>query len=146
SGDGTVKVWDAASGQQLRALKGHTGQVWSVAFSPDGTRLASGSGDWTMKVWDAASGQELRALKGHTGAVSSVAFSPDGTRLASASWDQTVKVWDARPLTPAVQTEVEAVGLLEVLFSRPLSRTDVCAALKKQVILSEAARKQALEL
>jgi serine/threonine protein kinase len=144
--DKTVKVWDPASGQELRTLQGHTGPVPSVAFSPDGTRLASADVDQTVKVWDPASGQELRTLKGHTGPVPSVAFSPDGTRLASGSEDKTVKVWDARPLTPAVQAEVEALALLEVLFSRPLPRTEVRAALNKQVILSEAARKQALEL
>jgi WD40 repeat protein len=53
-----VKVWDAATGQQTLTLKGHTGGVESVAFSPDGKRLASGSGDQTVKVWDAATGQE----------------------------------------------------------------------------------------
>ena len=56
----------------------------SVAFSPDGKRLASASRDGTVKVWDAATGQEIRTLKGHTGFVTSVAFSPDGKRLASA--------------------------------------------------------------
>jgi DNA-binding beta-propeller fold protein YncE len=74
----------------------HTQCVSSVAFSPDGTRLASGSLDNTVRVWDARSGQQLLALKGHTDTVTSVAFSPDGTRLASGSDDQTVKVWDAR--------------------------------------------------
>ena len=87
SGDGTVKVWDAA--------KGHTNFVWGVSFSPDGTRLASASFDQTVKVWDAATGQEMLTLKGHTSRVTSVAFSPDGTRLASASYDKTVKVWNA---------------------------------------------------
>ncbi len=57
----------------------------SVAFSPDGKRLASASVDETVKVWDAATGQETLTLKGHTGRVISVAFSPDGKRLASAS-------------------------------------------------------------
>jgi WD40 repeat protein len=79
----------------LQTLEGHHGSVSSVAFSPDGTRLASGSYDCTVKVWDAHSGQCLQTLEGHSDPVSSVAFSPDGTRLASGSYDCTVKVWDA---------------------------------------------------
>ncbi len=67
----------------------------SVAFSPDGQRLASASADQTVKIWDSTTGKELFALKGHAGGVSSVAFSPDGQRLASASSDQTVKIWDS---------------------------------------------------
>jgi hypothetical protein len=66
-----------------------------VAFSRDGTRLATSSDDWTAKLWDAASGEELFTLKGHAGAVTSATFNRDGTRLATASRDQTVKLWDA---------------------------------------------------
>ena len=62
-----MKIWDSATGKELFALKGHAGRVASVAFSPDGQRLASGSRDQTVKIWDSATGKELFALKGHAG-------------------------------------------------------------------------------
>ena len=69
--------------------------VNSVAFSPDGQRIVSGSWDQTLKIWDANTGKELQTLKGHTWWVHSVAFSPDGQRIVSGSEDKTVKIWDA---------------------------------------------------
>ena len=67
------------------SLKGHTDAVTSVAFSPDGKRIVSGSQDQTVKVWDADKGTETLTLKGHTQLVTSVAFSPDGKRIVSGS-------------------------------------------------------------
>jgi hypothetical protein len=89
--DQTVRVWDAATGQELRTLQGHTRDVRGVAFSPDGRRLASAGADSTVRVWDTASGQELLTLPGHTGWVYGVAYSPDGRRLASAGGDGTIE-------------------------------------------------------
>jgi WD40 repeat protein len=70
--------------------------VFSVAFSPDGKLLASGSEDDTVKLWDVASGRELQTLRGHAGNVSSVAFSPDGKLLASGSSDGIIRLWGVR--------------------------------------------------
>jgi len=88
-------VWDASTGQETLPLRGHAGGVTSVAFSPDGRRIVSGSDDKTLKVWDVSTGQETFTLKGHAEAVTSVAFSPDGRRIVSGSDDKTLKVWDA---------------------------------------------------
>ena len=71
------------SRQETLTLKGHTGSVLSVAFSPDGKRIVSGSEDETLKVWDAVSGQVTLTLKGHSSSVNSVGFSPDGKRIVS---------------------------------------------------------------
>ena len=90
--DKTVKIWDAASGQELLALRG---SVASLAFSPNGKRLATECDDEAVRIWDAVSGRELISLRGKSGGVWRAAFSPDGRRLATAYWDGTVKIWDA---------------------------------------------------
>jgi WD40 repeat protein len=92
-GWGEVRVWDIASAKELLTLKGHTNLVKSVAFSPDGKRLATGSDDKTVRVWEAVSGQGVLTLREHTDGVLDVVFSPDGKRLAGVSRD-TITIWD----------------------------------------------------
>src|SRR5262249_47207588 len=87
-----IQLWDVQTDKELVSLKGHTEWVSSVAFSPDGKRLATASSDGTVKLWDAQTGQELLSLKGTLWVI---AYSPNGKRLAGGSWN-TLKVWDAQ--------------------------------------------------
>ncbi|WP_049949671.1 pentapeptide repeat-containing protein [Sorangium cellulosum] len=93
--DGSVRLWDAVTGQAIRAMHGHLGAAMSVAFSPDGLLLASGSSDNTVRLWEVRTGRAVRAFEGHTLGVRSVAWSPDGQTLASGSSDKTVRLWEA---------------------------------------------------
>jgi WD40 repeat protein len=101
SSDKTGQIWDAATGKEILALRGHENVVSSAAFSPDGSRIVTASHDETVRIWNAATGSEIATLRGHEGAVSSAAFSPDGlriitstgafspdgSRIVTASWD-----------------------------------------------------------
>jgi WD40 repeat protein len=94
SADNTVRLWDAATGRELRALAGHTAYVRAVAFSADGRALASGSTDGSVRVWDSETGAVLKMLN-VAGGVNSLAFSPDGHALAAGTTDKTVHLFDA---------------------------------------------------
>jgi WD40 repeat protein len=90
SDDRTVRLWGTPSGVHLRSLEGHSGAVYSVAFSPDGTHVISGSDDNSVRIWDMVSGAHLNTLEGHSSVVVSVAYSPDSTCVVSGSYDRTV--------------------------------------------------------
>jgi WD40 repeat protein len=80
---------------QRQVLKGHRDRIWSIAYSPDGTRLVSGSVDRTVRIWDVRNGKMVALLTGHSDYVMSVAYSPNGKYVASGSQDRTVRIWDA---------------------------------------------------
>ena len=110
SEDKTIRFWNTHTGKCLRTLGnppralginpnprtllGHEETVYTVAFSPDGNYLASGSGDKTIRLWNAHTGKHLKTLEGHIGYVASVAFFPAGNYIASGSGDKTIRLWN----------------------------------------------------
>ncbi|PVH71314.1 hypothetical protein DL98DRAFT_521125, partial [Cadophora sp. DSE1049] len=100
-----------------RTLEGHSGPVNSVAFSPDGKQVVSGSYNNMVQLWDAATGAALQTLKGHSSAVNSVAFSPDGKQVVSGSYDKTVRLWDAATGAALQTLEGHSSSVNSVAFS-----------------------------
>ncbi|KAF2716053.1 WD40 repeat-like protein, partial [Polychaeton citri CBS 116435] len=129
--DGTVRLWEVATGEEVQKLEGYNGVIWAIAFSSDGKMLASGSDDmtvrlWemlasgsydrTVRLWEVATGKEVQKLEGH-GGVLAVAFSPDGKMLASGSHDRTVRLWEVVTGKEVQKLEGHDVGVLAVAFS-----------------------------
>jgi WD40 repeat protein len=79
----------------MAVLRGHEEPILSVAYAPDGARIASGAHDKTVRLWDGRTGAELAVLRGHDDTVNCVTYSPDGERIASGSRDYTMRTWDA---------------------------------------------------
>lgn len=92
--NGTIRIRNFESGEDLFTLRGHNDTVLSLAFSPDDSLLASASLDGTAIVWDLRTGSKKFILEGHTNSVTALAFTPDGKRLATSSRDGTTKIWD----------------------------------------------------
>jgi WD40 repeat protein/serine/threonine protein kinase len=98
--DGTVRLWDAATGREIYTISAHNGDVTKVALSPDGKCIASAGSDRSVKIWDVESRRLLLTLEGHQSDVYGLAYSPGGQWLASGSWDKTIRLWN--PATGAL--------------------------------------------
>jgi hypothetical protein len=132
-------------------LRGHTDEVFAVAFHPGGTRLATAGRDRAVWLWDLAKGEEVARLRGHASYVWSLAFSPDGATLVSGSGDFTVRLWDSAPLAArhgarreAAALRPEAEQLVERLFREKHDPDEVVAALRADAALCEPLRQAAL--
>jgi len=118
SGDGTMRLWEVASGQCLRVMQGYTASLYDLAWSPDGTRLASGGADTLVSIWEVAGsggGTLPRVLRGHRWSMYGVGWSPDGSLLVSSGWDNAIRLWIPAPQAgcPATGTGVQVLRDLD---------------------------------
>jgi WD40 repeat protein/serine/threonine protein kinase len=120
SHDGTIRLWDMETGEELQRFEGHVARVWDVTFSPSGDRIATASGDQTARIWDIETGDEIHRLIGHLGAVLHVTFSPDGRLVAttsSLSSDLSVHLWDSETGIRIAQLEGHTASPNVIAFS-----------------------------
>ena len=137
----TIRVWDAVTGQDLSGpFQGDSDWVNTVAFSPDGSLIASGSGDKTIQIWDAhAEGVAPAASEGHTRGIRTLAMSPDGNRIASGSIDQTVRIWDTETGKPLSEPFEGHTGRITSIAFSPNGNHVVSGAIDQTIRVWDAA-------
>jgi WD40 repeat protein/serine/threonine protein kinase len=115
AGGDALRLWDLDTGKAVRVFGEDQSGYWSLAFSGDGSRIATGSNDATARVWDLSTGKEVQRFTGHKEAVWGVAFSPDGRQLITGSWDQSLRLWDVETgkqlrLFPGVHDKIRCLA------------------------------------
>jgi WD40 repeat protein/tRNA A-37 threonylcarbamoyl transferase component Bud32 len=136
--DKTVRIWDAATGREIRLPIANADGVTSAAFSPDGRRFVTGSVDMSARVWDAVTGQAMTVLMGHADRLTTAVFSPDGLLVLTASRDKTARVWDALTGRQIMVMSGHAEGVNSAAFS-PDGRSVVTASDDMSVRIWDAA-------
>ncbi len=136
--DKTITLRDAATGELVKTLTGHTDIVAGLAFAPDSQTLASASYDKTVRLWDIAAGTEKATLQGHSNWVLAVAFAPDGKTLASASYDKLVKLWDVATAKEIASLAKHTASVRTVVFA-PDGKTVASAGSDRVVRLWDVA-------
>jgi WD40 repeat protein len=148
SDDKTVKIWELASGRELRTLSGHTGAVHSLAFGPDDRWLVSGSTDNSVRFWDLASGRETRTIDLVAAGVqtNAVVLSPDGKTFVSASFEREIRIWDVATANQIGVLSGHTSAVMALAFSHD-GRVLVSAGLDKTVrVWDIPARRERLTL
>ena len=115
--DPTVNLWDYAKRQHKTIQLEHTSYIKSIAFSPDGQTLATGSRDKTVQLTNINTGEHIATLIGHTDSVNTVAYTPDGRTLASGCWDGIVRLWDTDTGELRTSLPEQSEGIATVIFS-----------------------------
>src|SRR5262249_27205869 len=135
-----VELWDVSEPRprRVRELPGHKSWIYAVAFSPDGTRLATGGWDKTLRIWDLAGGAPPLTAEGHDSFVTCLAFSPDGRRLASSSEGHKVQVMDTVTGRVVSTLRGHALGVVGLAYS-PDGRSLATASEDKSVKLWDMA-------
>jgi WD40 repeat protein/tRNA A-37 threonylcarbamoyl transferase component Bud32 len=136
--DKTARIWDAATGREIRLPIAHADRLTCAAFSPDGTRIVTGSVDTSARIYDPATGQTMAVLTGHADRLTTAVFSPDGLRVLTASSDKTARIWDAMTGRQVMLMSGHAEAVNSAAFS-PDGRSVVTASDDMSVRIWDAA-------
>lgn len=94
SPDRIIRIWNTKNGNLIRTIHGHSGNISSIEFCPNGKAIVSASEDTTIRIWDVKTGTEIKRLEGHSAKCNSASFSHNGEKIVSTSIDNTIRVWD----------------------------------------------------
>ncbi|HVR75887.1 MAG TPA: protein kinase, partial [Planctomycetota bacterium] len=133
-----VSIWDVRTDAEPLQLRGHSSEINSAAWGPDGTSIVTASRDGTARIWDARTGEPLMVFRGHTAGVETATFSGDGTQVFTTSLDGTARVWDAAPRGDFAVLPIKLEGVPSQAFFSPDGRRFL-TLLNNQVVLWEAA-------